>query len=205
MNSSYVPDSRSISVLREAALGCHACDLYRRATQTVFGAGSKSARMVIVGEQPGDAEDRQGQPFVGPAGRLLDKALLEAGIEKSDVYVTNAVKHFKFEERGKRRIHQKPNGTEVRACRPWLESEINAIRPELLVALGVTATQALLAKKVAIKDYRAHFLDHPWSRKLFVTIHPSAILRARDEDREREYREFVKDWKAVREWLDQSS
>jgi DNA polymerase len=151
-------------------------------------------------EQPGDYEDQQGRPFVGPAGKLLAKAFDEAGVDRADVYLTNAVKHFKFEPRGKRRIHQKPNTAEILACRPWLEAEVAIVKPELIVAMGVTAAQTLLQKKVAITPLRGKFQAHPWG-SLFVTVHPSAILRARDEDREREYSHFVQDLKAVAGWL----
>ncbi len=196
-----VPHTKSLKVLAEAARGCTACDLFRNATQAVFGEGKPHARIIAVGEQPGDYEDKQGHPFVGPAGKILAKAFEDAGVDRADVYVTNAVKHFKFEPRGKRRIHKKPNTAEILACRPWLEAETMALRPELILALGVTAAQSLMMKKVAITPLRGQFLEHPWAKSLFVTIHPSAILRARDEDREREYTHFVQDLKAVAGWL----
>lgn len=196
-----VPDTSSIAVLREAALGCRACDLYRNATQTVFGEGSRRARMVAVGEQPGDQEDRQGHPFVGPAGKILARGFEEAGIREADVYVTNAVKHFKFELRGKRRIHQKPNTVEIRACRPWLEAEVAAIKPELILCLGATAAQSVFERRMGVNENRGKFIDHPWATAGFITVHPSAILRVLPEDREREYGRFVEDLKAVSAWL----
>lgn len=196
-----VPDTRSLPVLKEAARGCQACDLFRNATQTVFGEGSARARIVAVGEQPGDQEDIQGRPFVGPAGKLLARALEQAGIAPSEVYITNAVKHFKFEERGKRRIHQKPNNIEIQACRPWLAAEIASVKPELILCLGATAAQSLLSKKVTITGNRGKFLTHPWAPHVFITIHPSAVLRVLPEDREREFGRFVQDLEIVGAWL----
>lgn len=196
-----VPDTACLAVLAEAAQQCTACDLYRKATQAVFGEGPRKARVIAVGEQPGDYEDKQGHPFVGPAGKLLSQAFEEAGVNRADVYVTNAVKHFKFEPRGKRRIHQKPNTMEIMACRPWLEAEVSVIKPDLIIGLGVTAVQTLLKKKVAITPLRGKFIEHPWAKSMFVTIHPSAILRADSEDRAREYAHFVQDLKAVAGWL----
>ena len=194
----FVPNTTDLERLRKAAGGCRGCDLYRRATQTVFGRGSARARVVLVGEQPGDQEDRQGLPFVGPAGGLLDRALAEAGISKSDVYVTNAVKHFKFEERGKRRIHKKPGRTEIVACRPWLAAELAALRPRVLVCLGATASQALMGSGFALMKERGKFFESDWAPKLLATIHPSAALRAIDhEDRERLFRLLVSDFELV--------
>ena len=196
-----VPQTDSLPSLRDAARNCQACDLFRRATQTVFGEGSEHARVVVVGEQPGDQEDRQGRPFVGPAGKLLTRALAAAEIHPSEIFVTNAVKHFKFEERGKRRIHQKPNTTEINACRPWLAAEIASVKPELILCLGSTAAQSVLSRKVGIGEHRAKFMPHPWAKYVFITTHPSAILRVPPEDREREYDRFVRDLKIVGAWL----
>ncbi len=185
--------------LSEAVQTCHACDLYLHATQAVCGEGPRSAPIVLIGEQPGDEEDRQGHPFVGPAGRLLDRALGDAGIDRGSIYVTNAVKHFKFEERGKRRLHKKPNGTEVRACRPWLEAEMALIRPSILVCLGATAAQAVFGPAWRVTKERGRFVEHPWARHATSTIHPSAILRApTDEQRHAEYAQFVEDLMRVR-------
>jgi uracil-DNA glycosylase family protein len=168
----------------------------------VFGEGPRSARIVLVGEQPGDEEDRQGHPFVGPAGKLLNRALEEAGIQRSEVYVTNAVKHFKFEERGKRRIHKKPLVSEVKACHPWLEAEISLLKPEVIVCLGATAAQALLGPKFRLTKERGKVVTHPWGPHVTATIHPSAVLRAPDaEQRHEEYRKFVDDLKGVRNAL----
>lgn len=201
-----VPAIKSLRALRAAEAECRRCPLYRNAIQAVPGEGPAHARMMMVGEQPGDQEDKQGHPFVGPAGAILARALVDAGIDRGKVFVTNAVKHFKFEPRGKRRIHKKPNSMEILACQPWLEAEMKAVRPELIVALGVTAAQSLLHKKVAITPLRGRFLEHPWAKSLFVTIHPSAILRAQtDEDREREYANFVHDLRAVAGWLRRSA
>lgn len=192
------PRDAPLDELREAACSCRGCDLYRDATQTVFGEGNPEARMMLVGEQPGDQEDRAGEPFVGPAGRLLDKALADAGIDRQDVYLTNAVKHFKFKpaERGKRRIHQKPNRTEVVACRPWLMAELGAVRPELVVCLGATAAQALLGASFRLTQHRSEVLDMPDSPvKVTATVHPSAVLRS--PDRDTAYTEFVADLRAA--------
>jgi uracil-DNA glycosylase family protein len=191
----------SLKVLAEEVRSCTACDLYVHATQAVFGAGPTHARIAAVGEQPGDSEDRQGKPFVGPAGRVLSRAFEESGIDREQVYVTNAVKHFKFEERGKRRIHKKPDAAEILACRPWLEAEMRALGPEVIIAMGVTAAQSLLNKRVTIGSLRGEFVEHPWARALFVTIHPSAILRAQPEDRDREFQHFVQDMRAVAGWV----
>lgn len=180
--------------LREEARSCTACPLYRNATQTVFGEGAGTAPLVLVGEQPGDQEDLQGHPFVGPAGGVLDRALGEAGISPRGVYVTNAVKHFKFEQRGKRRIHQKPNRTEIVACRPWLWSELEVVDPTVVVALGVTAATSLLERAVTLKSIRGHPVEWAGTGQLVATVHPSAVLRADDgEDREHVYNGLVAD------------
>ena len=183
--------------------GCQGCALYRNATQAVFGEGSAKARIVMVGEQPGDKEDLAGKPFVRPAGGMLDRALEEAGIDRSDVYITNSVKHFKFEERGKRRIHKKPSRAEIVACRPWLEAELALIRPEIIVCLGATAAQAVIGKEHRVLKDRGRFFDHPMAKSATATVHPSAILRAPDPDRRRsDYEAFVKDLKGVRRRLE---
>ena len=193
--AAYLPDRLSLPKLREAAAVCHGCDLWRDATQTVFGAGSASAEVMFVGEQPGDQEDQQGDPFVGPAGKMLDRALAEVGIDRKRVYVTNAVKHFKWQPRGKRRIHQKPNWTEMNACRPWLEAELAVIEPRVLVCLGATAAQGLLGRQFRVTKQRGEPVDSPLAEIVIATIHPSAILRA--ENREAEYAGFVADLRKV--------
>jgi uracil-DNA glycosylase family protein len=198
----FIPEHPTLRALREEVQRCRGCDLYRYASQAVFGEGPRSARIVLVGEQPGDEEDRQGHPFVGPAGKLLNRALEEAGIQRSEVYVTNAVKHFKFEERGKRRIHKKPRVSEVKACHPWLEAEISLLKPEVIVCLGATAAQALLGPKFRLTKERGKFVTHPRGPHVTATIHPSAVLRAPDaEQRHEEYRKFVDDLKGVRNAL----
>lgn len=176
----YVPASRSLRTLRAAAHDCRGCDLYRAATQVVFGRGRASARVVLVGEQPGDQEDRTGEPFVGPAGSLLDKALHEAGLTSDVIYLTNAVKHFKWEPRGKRRIHKKPRASEVAACRPWLEAELAAIRPVLLVCLGATAAHSVFGSSFELMRQRGRILATDLGPPAMATIHPSAVLRAAD-------------------------
>jgi uracil-DNA glycosylase len=194
----FLPEHRTLGALREAAATCRGCALYQDATQTVFGDGSSDAKVVFVGEQPGDEEDRAGRPFVGPAGRLLDRALVEAGIDRKAAYITNAVKHFKWEPRGKRRIHKKPQDREIKACKPWLIHEIEAIHPQVVVCLGVTAATAAFGKAVRLKDYRGGFFRTPLATETFVTTHPSALLRAPDEDtRQREYRRFVEELRLV--------
>jgi uracil-DNA glycosylase len=180
--SDFLPARESLKALREAAAGCRGCDLYEDATQTVFGEGRKAARVMLVGETPGDQEDRQGKPFVGPAGRELDKALARAGIDRADAYVTNAVKHFRFEERGKRRIHQKPEARHVKACRPWLEAELRQIRPEAVIVMGATAARSLLGPSFRVTQERGTLLDSNLAPVVVATIHPSAILRERDDD-----------------------
>lgn len=180
---------------------CEGCELYKAATQAVFGEGKSSSRLVLAGEQPGDAEDRKGQPFVGPAGRILDKALEDAGIDRQSVYVTNAVKHFRFEERGKRRIHKKPTSAQIVACRPWLEAELAVIRPDIVVCLGATAVQSLAGPNVWVLRDRGKLLECQWAKGLVVTIHPSALLRMPDRtDFEKEYTQFVRDLAAAREY-----
>lgn len=175
----YVPEHLTPQALREAVQSCKGCELYARATQAVLGEGPRSAQIMFIGEQPGDEEDRQGHPFVGPSGKLLDRALGDAGIDRSLVYVTNAVKHFKFEERGKRRLHKKPNGLEIRACRPWLEAEITLIQPQILVCLGATAAQAIFGGTYRLTKERGTFVRNSWAPHATSTVHPSAILRAR--------------------------
>jgi uracil-DNA glycosylase len=189
--AAYLPDRLTLPALRDAAALCHGCDLWRAATQTVFGEGARAAEVMFVGEQPGDQEDQQGRPFVGPAGRLLDTALEEVGIDRTKVYVTNAVKHFKWQPRGKRRLHQKPNWTEMTACRPWLEAELDVVKPRVLVALGATAAQSLLGRQFRVTKQRGEPVDSPLAEFVLATIHPSAILRA--EDRDAEYAGFVAD------------
>jgi uracil-DNA glycosylase len=188
----FVPDSASLRTLATAAAGCRGCDLYKTATHVVFGEGPRRARVLFIGEQPGDQEDLQGQPFVGPAGALLDKALADAGIARDEVYLTNAVKHFKWEPRGKRRIHKKPRASEVKACRPWLEAELRAVTPEVIVCLGATAAQAMLGPKFKLMQGRGAIVPGP--QKLLATIHPSAVLRAPDaEGRRAAYEMLVAD------------
>jgi len=192
-----VPERPSLPKLREAAAGCTACDLHKTGTQTVFGEGSASAEVVFVGEQPGDQEDLQGRPFVGPAGKLFDKALDDAGIDRAQVYVTNAVKHFKWIARGKRRIHQKPNWSEIAACRPWLDAELETIKPRVLVCLGATAAQALLGRDFRVTRQRGVPVESDLAEHVLATVHPSSILRGDPESREQEYKAFVDDLKAV--------
>jgi DNA polymerase len=187
-----------LPALRRAAARCRACPLWERATQTVFGEGPADARVVLVGEQPGDREDREGRPFVGPAGRLLDRCLADAGLDRSRVYVTNAVKHFKWQARGKRRIHGKPSASEVRACRPWLEAELERLAPEALVLLGATAAQALLGPGFRVSVERGRFVESPLAPLVTATVHPSSLLRAPDERARREGIErFVADLRGV--------
>src|SRR4051812_22184080 len=190
----FVPPSRSLRTLSAAAHECRGCDLYKRATQVVFGAGPKSARVMFVGEQPGDQEDRRGEPFVGPAGAMLDKALEDAGIPRADVYVTNAVKHFKWEPRGKRRIHKKPRASEIKACRPWLEAELRAVKPQVVVCLGATAAQSMLGAQFKLMQNRGKVVVSPLAERVVATIHPSAVLRAPDsEGRRAAYESLVAD------------
>ncbi len=189
-----IPDRPTLGSVRDAAADCRACDLYMRGTQTVFGEGPRAADMMLVGEQPGDAEDLSGHPFVGPAGQLLDRALQEAGIDRSRVYVTNVVKHFKWEPRGKRRIHAKPNSAEIAACRPWLETEIALVKPRILVCLGATAAQAVLGKAFKVTQHRGDVIESLLAPRVTATVHPSSILRAPDDaTRHTEMRRFVRD------------
>jgi uracil-DNA glycosylase family protein len=193
----YLPERLSLPSLREAAAGCQACPLWRSATQTVFGEGAQRSEVMLVGEQPGDREDREGRPFVGPAGRLLDEALEEAGIDRKRAYVTNVVKHFKWQARGKRRIHAKPAWSEITACRPWLDAELAVVKPEVLVCLGATAAQALLGRNFRVTRERGVPVESDLAPRVLATIHPSAILRADDETRDAERAAFVDDLKVV--------
>jgi DNA polymerase len=199
-----IPDHPTLEKLREAAAGCKACDLWKRGTQTVFGEGSRHAKVMFVGEQPGDQEDLQGRPFVGPAGRVLDKALEIAGIHRNDVYVTNAVKHFKWEARGKRRIHKKPRQLEIAACRPWLEAEIAVTKPEVVVCLGATAAQSLLGPKFKVTERRGEVMPSTLAPFIVATVHPSSILRAPDEEaRQEAMTAFVNDMRTIADVLRQ--
>jgi uracil-DNA glycosylase len=194
----FLPPSRSLKALGQAAEGCRGCELYKDATQVVFGRGRKSAELMLVGEQPGDKEDREGEPFVGPAGRLLDQALEEAGIDRSAAYVTNAVKHFKWRPQGKRRLHQTPRAGEIEACKPWLQAEVEAVKPQALLAMGATAARSLFGTKVKVTKDRGRPLESPLAPVAAVTIHPSAILRLRNHDeREAELAAFVADLEGV--------
>jgi DNA polymerase len=195
----FIPPRPTLERLREAAAGCRGCDLWKHATQTVFGEGPKRAEVMLVGEQPGDQEDRQGHPFVGPSGRLLDEGLEAAGIDRSRVYVTNAVKHFKFVrvELTRRRLHKKPAPGEVRACHPWLEEEIRLVRPRVIVALGATAAQALLGPKFKVTEQRGKSVRSEWAGTVIATVHPSAVLRAPGDAREQARRDFFADLRRV--------
>lgn len=196
---SFLPEHRSLPALAKAATNCRGCDLYRNATQVVFGEGKRTARVIFVGEQPGDKEDLAGHPFVGPAGRILDEGLRDAGIDREDVYLTNAVKHFKWEPRGKRRLHAKPNARELSACRPWLDAEIDAIHPELIVCLGATAAQSLLGSSFRITKQRGIVVSTD-DCSVLATWHPAAILRAPSDDaRAAMQAEFVSDLRLVRQ------
>jgi uracil-DNA glycosylase len=189
-----VPETSSLKEVAEAARHCTACHLYKRATQTVFGEGPKHATMLLIGEQPGDYEDVAGKPFVGPAGKIMDRALEEAGIDRKEVYVTNAVKHFKWEPRGKRRIHQKPNSREIAACKPWLEAELRLVKPKLVVCLGATAAQTVFGPSFRVTRERGKVLSSKLAPRVVTTVHPSSLLRQPDEEsREREYAHFVSD------------
>jgi uracil-DNA glycosylase len=195
-----VPERPSLSKLREAAAGCKACDLWKTGTQTVFGEGTSKAEVMFVGEQPGDQEDQLGEPFVGPAGKVLDQALEEAGIDRSLAYVTNVVKHFKWQARGKRRIHQKPNWREISACRPWLDAELEVVKPRVLVCLGATAAQALLGRDFRVTKQRGEPVESELAPVVIATVHPSSILRA--DDRDAEMAAFVSDLKTIASQLD---
>ena len=197
----FLPERRSLAALREAAARCRGCHLWRSATQTVFGEGLKRSRLMLVGEQPGDREDRAGRPFVGPASRELDRALVAAGIERREAYLTNVVKHFKFEERGGRRIHQTPKRFEVEACRPWLDEELKVVQPEALVLLGATASKALFGSSFRLTKHRGELLDSDLADIVTATIHPSAILRGPPEDRQAQREALVADLRVVAEAL----
>ena len=194
-----IPARPTLAKLRIVAAGCQACDLWKNGTQTVFGEGKQSSTVMFIGEQPGNSEDLEGRPFVGPAGGLLDKALEAAGIERSQVYVTNVVKHFKWEPRGKRRIHKKPNATEIMACRPWLDAEIRVIKPRAIICLGSTAAQAVIGPKFRVSIDRGKFVNSPLAQFVTGTVHPSSILRApTDEARRKETKRFIDDLKKIR-------
>ena len=194
----FFPSRKSLKAFRDAAADCKACDLWKRGTQTVFGEGTRRAEVFFVGEQPGNEEDLTGHPFVGPAGRLLNDALADAGIDRAQTYVTNVVKHFKWEPRGKRRIHKKPNSSEITACRPWLEAEIALIKPKVIVCLGATAAQALLGPRFLVSKQRGQFIESTLAPYIMATVHPSSILRAPDEEtRHIEKRRFIDDLKKV--------
>jgi len=199
--AALVPARPSLKKLREAATGCKACPLWETGTQTVFGEGGAKADVVFVGEQPGDREDIEGHPFVGPAGRILDQGLEQAGIARDDVYITNAVKHFRYKLRGKRRIHQKPDRWQVAACFPWLQAELKVVQPSALVCLGATAGQQLLGSHIRIGRDRGRPIESGLAELVTVTTHPSAILRAEDEDREEAMAQFIDDLKQVAKWL----
>jgi uracil-DNA glycosylase len=193
-----IPDRPTIAKVREAARDCQACDLWRRGTQTVFGEGARKAELMFVGEQPGDQEDLAGHPFVGPAGKLLDRALGDAGIDRASVYVTNVVKHFKWEPRGKRRIHKKPNAGEIAACRPWLDTEIQLVKPRAIVCLGATAAQSLLGRQFKVTTHRGEFVPSTLAPMVLATVHPSSILRAPDDETRRlEMQRFTDDLRKV--------
>jgi DNA polymerase len=200
----FVPDTTSLSALAAAAGSCRGCELYQSATQTVFGQGPRRARMLLVGEQPGDVEDARGQPFVGPAGGVLDRALNEAGIDRGSVYLTNAVKHFSFTERGKRRIHQTPRAAHINACRPWLSAEVRAVSPELIVCLGAIAVRSVIGSQVRVLRDRGALLEQDGlvgPGPYLVTVHPSAILRAQPEDRHQAFTDLVADLTTARQSL----
>ena len=198
--AAFIPPRPSLKKLRETAAGCKACPLWKSGTQTVFGDGSPKAEVMFVGEQPGDQEDKAGKPFVGPAGKLFDQALEDAGIDRTQVYVTNVVKHFKWRARGKRRIHQKPNWSEIAACRPWLDAELVVVEPRVLVCLGATAAQALLGRQFRVTQQRGKPIESDLAEHVLATVHPSSILRD-PETRDYEYGELVKDLKVVAELL----
>jgi DNA polymerase len=202
----YLPATRDLGSLAEAAERCRGCDLHHRATQTVFGEGPSDARLMLVGEQPGDQEDQEGRPFVGPAGQLLDRAIAEAELTRSDVYVTNVVKHFKHQPRGKRRLHKKPDSREIFACRPWLEAELEAVQPQVLVCLGATAAQSLIGRDFRITRQRGDVLETDWCAVTLATWHPSAVLRVPDEAAQRQkYEQLVADLRRARDCLSGSA
>jgi DNA polymerase len=194
----FLPERSTLPALRKAAAGCRGCDLYRDATQTVFGEGPARARIVMVGEQPGDREDIAGRPFVGPAGGVLDRAIAEAGLDRDEIYLTNIVKHFKHVLRGRRRIHRKPDLEEIRACTPWLEAELARIGPDVLVLLGATAAQAILGRSFKVTQHRGTFVESPLAPLVTATVHPSSILRSRtDQERRSAFDAFVKDLRTI--------
>jgi len=197
-----VPSQRDLDSLRSASSGCQACDLWKTGTRTVFGEGSRDADVMLVGEQPGDQEDKQGRPFVGPAGRVLDEALEAAGIDRSKVYVTNVVKHFKWTAQGKRRIHKKPNAEEIAACKPWLSAELDSVQPRMLICLGATAAQALLGRSFRVSKDRGRLVESPLAPMVLATVHPSSILRAPDDESRRvEMKRFVEDLRVAADAL----
>jgi uracil-DNA glycosylase len=198
----FLPERLTLPGLAEAAETCRGCDLYKNATQTVFGEGRETADIVLVGEQPGDQEDKEGQPFVGPAGRMLNEILEAAGIERSDVYLTNAVKHFKFNRSGKRRLHQKPNATEITACKPWLAAELKVIKPKIIVCMGATAARAVFGKVVTISGMRGEFHETVHGKNTYVTTHPSALLRIPDrEAKKTAIKNMIADFKKIKSYL----
>lgn len=204
ISNAPIPDKLTLPALCAAAANCKACDLWKLGTQTVFGEGRANARVMMVGEQPGDKEDLQGRPFVGPAGALLDKALAAAGIDRNDVYVTNIVKHFKWEPRGKRRLHKKPNALEISACRPWLDAEIKVVKPEVVVLLGASAAQGIMGRQFRVTQQRGQWVQSNIAPLVMATVHPSSILRAPDDDsRHEEMRKFVNDLKKIAAQLQQ--
>jgi uracil-DNA glycosylase len=201
-----LPPRPTLPALRDAAAGCQACELWKTGTRTVFGEGASPAELMLVGEQPGDREDEEGRPFVGPAGAVLDRALRDAGMDRTAVYLTNAVKHFRWVRRGKRRLHQRPDTVHVAACRPWLRAEVEAVRPRLLVCLGATAAQGLLGSSFRVLRERGRFFPSPLDVTVMATVHPSSILRAPDpEARERAYADFVRDLATASDWLARSA
>lgn len=199
-----IPEAPTLKKLRSAAADCKACPLWKTGTQTVFGEGRPEAKVVFVGEQPGNDEDLAGKPFVGPAGKLLDKCLIEAGIDRDQVYVTNAVKHFKWEPAGKRRLHKKPNSREIAACRPWLEAELDVLQPDFIVALGATAAQTLFGKDFRVTQHRGELIESPLARYAMATVHPSSILRSPDDKtRHEETARFIEDLRKIHKLLPQ--
>jgi DNA polymerase len=199
--AAHIPETATLEKLRIISRGCKACDLWKTGTQTVFGEGPGRAEILFVGEQPGDREDLSGKPFVGPAGRILDQALEKTGLDRSNVYVTNVVKHFKWEPRGKRRIHKKPRASEINACKPWLEAEIARIQPQVIVCLGATAAQALLGKTFSVSRQRGEAVKSDLAPNVLATVHPSSLLRIKDEgERHREMKHFVEDIKIAASW-----